>query len=272
MKKLFVSVCLLATSIMASAQFATGDAGNSFRTSTKTFGEVSEHNSFFVQYNLLGVGDFADLLDDWDAESEKLNGISLGYNHAFALTQSIPLFVEVGAGLTYAWATFIEEDYTDDCWGYPGCDDECSYSYKEVSQHLMVNIPVNLMYKFQIPNSSIVLEPYVGLNVKAHLLGRMKGTETFEACCKDTEELYEEYMEEVDEDDMVMNYFDKKDMGGKKYVASRLNIGWQIGANVDFGSAFVGISYGSDFGKYMEWEDDEDWTFSTTNITVGFRF
>ena len=269
MKKLFVSVCLLATSIMASAQFATGDAGNSFRTSTKTFGEVSEHNSFFVQYNLLGVGDFADLLDDWDAESEKLNGISLGYNHAFALTQSIPLFVEVGAGMTYAWATFFEEEDTYDCYY---CGDECSETEKDMSQHLMVNIPVNVMYKFQIPNSSIVLEPYVGLNVKAHILGQSKYKYTYEACCDDSEEECEDYAEYLeDEDLLVTNYFDKKDMGGKKYVASRLNIGWQIGANVDFGSAFVGISYGSDFGKYME-RGSDDWTFSATNITVGFRF
>lgn len=268
MKKLFLSAALLATSMMASAQFATSNGGNSF--STVTSSEVSGHSSFYVQYNSFGVGDFADLLDDMDAESDKLTGLTVGGSKAISIgsSLSLPLFLEVGAGLTYAWATIYDEEYTDVCYY---CEDEYSMSEKSTTQHLMLNIPVNVMYKFQLPNTSITLEPYVGLNVKGHILGQMKDKATFEACCDEMEDAYDEMMEEVDEDDLTANYFDKKDMGSKKYVASRLNIGWQIGANVDFGSAFVGISYGSDFGKYMKFYT-EDWTFSATNITVGFRF
>lgn len=268
MKKLFLSAALLATSMMASAQFATSNGGNSF--STVTSSEVSGHSSFYVQYNSFGVGDFADLLDDMDAESDKLTGLTVGGSKAISIgsSLSLPLFLEVGAGLTYAWATIYDEEETGDC-GL--CEGEYSISEKATSQHLMVNIPVNVMYKFQLPNTSITLEPYVGLNVKAHILGQMKDKITYDACCDDVEEYMEEYLGEIDEDDMTTNYFDKKDMGSKKYVASRLNIGWQIGANVDFGSAFVGVSYGSDFGRYMKFYT-EDWTFSATNITVGFRF
>ena len=94
---------------------------------------------------------------------------------------------------------------------------------------------------------------------------------SYEACCDDMEDELEDAMEEYDEDDLVANYFDKKDMGGKKYVATRLNYGWQIGANVDFGSAFAGISYGSDFNKYAKW-GGEEWKFNAFNVTVGLRF
>ena len=254
MKKLLLSVCLLATSLIASAQ--------------------SGHSSFYVQYNLLGVGEFADYLDDMDAESERLNGLSLGFNKAFSITPSVPLFIEIGAGLTYAWAKFYDEEDEFDCSAgndddYYGCDDEYSYHVKTTSQHLMVNVPINLMYKFQIPNSSITLEPYVGVNVKAHILGKMKNKMKYDACCDDMEDILEEWAEEEEEYDV--NYFDKKDMDGKKYVAKRVNIGWQIGANVDFGKAFVGISYGSDFNKFME-RGRDDWKFSATNFTVGLRF
>lgn len=249
MKKFLFSVAFMAASLVASAQ--TG------------------HGSFYVQYNLLGVGDFADVLDDMDAENTSLTGLTIGGNKAFAVTPSLPLFVEVGAGLTYAWAKIYDEEETEDC---PlDCGDEFSVSSKTTSQHLMLNIPVNLMYKFQVPNTSITLEPYVGLNVKGHILGQMKSKMAYEACCDDVEDILDETLEEMDEDDNVTNYFDKDDMGGKKYVAKRVNVGWQIGANVDFGKAFVGVSYGSDFGKFME-SGKDDWKFSATNITVGLRF
>lgn len=267
MKKLFFTVALMATSLVASAQFATSNGGGSF-SAAKTSAEVSEHGSFYVQYNSFGVGDFADVLDDMDSESDKLTGLTVGFNKAISVTPSLPLFVEVGAGLTYAWAKLSDEEFSEEC---PMCGDEFTIGSKTSSQHLMVNIPANLMYKFQVPNTSIILEPYVGLNVKAHLMGKMKGKMTYDYCCDDMEDMMDEVMEETDEDDMTSNYFDKDDMGGKKYVAKRVNIGWQIGANVDFGSAFVGVSYGSDFGKFMKF-GSEDWTFSATNITVGLRF
>lgn len=239
----------------------------------------SGHGSFYVQYNSFGVGEFADVLDDMDAESERLNGIGLGFNKAFSVTSSVPLFIEIGAGLNYAWAKFEEDEYENECnvdgydyYGYPnGCGDEYTVAYKTVSQHLMINVPINLMYKFQLPNSSITLEPYVGLNLKGHILGRMKTKYTYEACCDEMEEVFEEWEDEEDEDDDVLNYFDKDDMGGKKYVATRFNVGWQIGANVDFGSAFVGISYGSDFNKFLK-IDGEEWKYSALNVTLGLRF
>ena len=159
-----------------------------------------------------------------------------------------------------------EEDY--DCYE---CDDEYTLATKLMSQHLMVNVPINLMYKFQFPNSSITIEPYVGLTLKGHLLGNMGIKYSYEACCDDLEDELEEELEDIDEDDSNINYFDKKDMGGKKYVATRLNYGWQIGANVDFGSAFAGISYGSDFNNYMK-SGKDDWKFSALNVTVGVRF
>lgn len=254
---------LMAVATSASAQFANGS-----KMSGGMASDVEGHGSFYVQYNSLGVGDFSETLEDMDAESEKLTGFTVGFNKAVPVTSSMPLFLEIGAGLTYAWAKIYDEEESDDCYS---CEDEYSLRMKVSSQHLMVNIPVNVMYKFQVPNSSIILEPYVGLNVKGHILGQMKTKWSYDACCSDMEDAIEDEIGDIDEDDLTRDYFDKDDMGGKKYVAKRLNIGWQIGANVDFGKYFVGISYGSDFGKFME-NDSDDWTFSATNITVGFRF
>lgn len=225
----------------------------------------SGHNSFYVQYNSYGVGGFEYVWDDIDTESEKLKGIGVGCNKAFSVTSSLPLFIEIGAGLNYAWAKITDRDTESYC-GY--CGGNCGVASKTSSQHLMVNVPVNFMYKFQIPNSSITLEPYIGLNLKGHILGRMKSKYTCEACCDDAEEYFEDVFEDIDK---VTNYFDKDDMGGKKYVATRLNIGWQIGANADFGKAFVGISYGSDFNKFLKSGKDE-WKYSALNVSLGLRF
>ena len=290
MKKLFLAVALLATSMVASAQFAAGNGGGSMNSSS-----ASGHNSFYVQYNSFGTGEYGEALADAAEDMEelieemgykdevlartRLNGLTVGYNHAFGITPSVPLFVEFGVGLTYAWASFWEytevyedEEYYDYEYDmYVGCGDEYSVTQKNISQHLMVNVPINLMYKFQLPNSSITLEPYVGLNLRGHVLGRGKTKYTYESCCSDMEDALEDEIEEIDEDDLTRDYFDKKDMGGKKNVATRFNIGWQIGANVDFGSAFVGLSYGSDFNNYMKSGKDE-WKYNALNVTVGLRF
>ena len=110
MKKLFLAVALLATSMVASAQFAAGNGGSSLGSSS-----ASEHASFFVQYNSFGVGEFEDVWDDMDSESEKLHGISLGFNKAFSISSSVPLFIEVGAGLTYAWAKLYDDENEYSC-------------------------------------------------------------------------------------------------------------------------------------------------------------
>ncbi len=280
MKKLFLAVALLATSMVASAQFAAGNGGGSMSSSS-----ASGHNSFYVQYNSFGTGEYGEELADAAEELQelyenmgyevevlartRLNGFTVGYNHAFGITPSVPLFVECGVGLTYAWANYWEStEVFDDEYG---CGDEYSVTEKSISQHLMVNVPINLMYKFQLPNSSVTLEPYVGLNLRGHVLGRGKTKYTYEYCCNDMEDAIEDEIEDIDEDDLTRDYFDKKDMGGKKNVATRFNVGWQIGANVDFGSAFVGIAYGSDFNKFMKGEGDE-WKYNALNVTVGVRF
>ena len=277
MKKLFLAVALLATSMVASAQFASGNSGSSFGSSA-----VSGHNSFYVQYNSFGLGEYGEeyaddmedleeLYEDYDnvelAWRTRLNGLTIGYNHAFGITPSLPLFVEFGVGLTYAWANVYEvtEEYYDEY----ECGDDYCITQKTVSQHMVVNVPINLMYKFQLPNSSITLEPYVGLNLRGHVLGNSKMKYSYEACCDDMEDALEDEFEDIDEDDLVRDYFSKKDVG-KKNVATRFNIGWQIGANVDFGQAFVGISYGSDFNRYAKWDGDEV-KLNAVNVTVGLR-
>lgn len=284
MKKLFLAVALLATSMVASAQFAAGNGGSSFGSSS-----VSGHNSFYVQYNSFGTGEYGeeyaetmedleDYLEDMDNENveiawrTRLNGLTIGYNHAFGITPSVPLFVEFGAGLTYAWANVYEQ--TNERYDEYACGDDFSTTVKEISQHLLVNVPINLMYKFQLPNSSITLEPYVGLNLRGHILGRLKTKYTYEACCDDMEDYLEEEIEDIDEDDLICDYFDKDDVDERwdtKKTATRFNVGWQIGVNADLGQAFVGISYGSDFNNYAKW-DGEEVKLNAVNVTVGLRF
>lgn len=56
-------------------------------------------------------------------------------------------------------------------------------------------------------------------------------------------------------------------MGGKDYTWKRFQVGWQIGANVDFKSLSVGMHYGSDFSELAKKTKSSNWA-----ITLGYSF
>lgn len=266
MKKQLLTVALLASSLVASAQFATSNSGSSNITTS----DVSGHSSFFVEYNSINPDELLE-----DAEDETATGFSLGFNKAFSIGNKVgglPLFLEAGVKLTYAWATGYEEDFSENCYS---CGDEYSMVAKETFQSAFVTVPINVMYKFAIPNTSIVLEPFAGLTFKGHILGQTKPSFTFEACCDEMEDAYNDELKDEIEDavkDGTVNVFDKDDMGGKKYTANRFALGYQIGVNASFGKYYVGVSYGSDFSDYMSEKTEIDSKWQTTSITLGLRF
>lgn len=140
------------------------------------------------------------------------NGISAGYVHSFNLGRKLPLFLETGAGLDFFRHSF---------------DGSEGRIVEKVSTNILgLNIPANVVYKINITDK-IAVKPYTGLYLRLNLLAKEK----FE--CGLTDNTSEE----------AVNLFDG-DLGESW---NRVQLGWQIGAAVDYGCYNVGVGYAIDF-------------------------
>lgn len=245
MTKLFIAAAMLAVSVTASAQFTnTSRKGQAKTVSTKGW------ETFYLQWNPSSFS-----IDLKNADDQSFTGFSVGYSKAFGVSRTTPLFLEVGAALQYSHYTeegdvlmyFYDEEYGDV--DYDIVDGEEKFNM------FSVKVPVNLLYKFQIPNSSVSLLPFVGATLRCNASAKKKVSVT--------DEDYE--LDGIE--DTEYDLFDKDDMGSKSKW-KRFQIGWQIGVNAHFGENFlVGLSYGSDFSEICK-----KTKISTTSVTLGYRF
>lgn len=230
--KLLAATAMLAVCTSASAQFS-----NANGSSSQTVQSNEGWSTLWLQYNPTNVS-----VDVKGVDDKSASAISLGYSRAFGVSKSIPLFVEAGAGLQYTW--------TDE-----GSEDNLDVNTKLLS----IKIPVDLMYKFQIPNSSVAIMPYAGLNLRFNVWGEQK----WEYISDDD---YSDYYDSDDEK-TTFDLFDKKDMG-KDEVWNRFQIGWRAGVKARFGKSFmIGAGYGSDFSELYKKAKIGEWT-----LQLGYTF
>ena len=206
MKKLFMIALAAVFSLGASAQLVSSN------TITHTKGNG---------YNRLSVS-----YDSW-SKFEKgfdgASGVSAAWTKGISVSQSAPLFIETGLGLNYAWGEILDE--IDLSW-------------------LSLTVPINLTYKYEIPNSGITIAPYAGLFLRGNIIGNLSS----------------DYLN----DDI--NLFDDYSDGGAE--ASRFSWGWNIGVGVEFSKLYVGVNYSNDFNEFIEDADK----LSKFSATVGFNF
>lgn len=158
-------------------------------------------------------------------DDQSFTGLTFGYSKAVGISETSPLFIEFGAGLQYSFKS------------------ESGRDWEEKFRMFSVKVPVSLVYDWQLPNSSVSIRPFAGLTLRGNISGKE--------------------IEEDDEYKSEYDLFDKKDMD--EYTFNRLQIGWQIGANVDFSNKFyLGLSYGSDFSEICK-----NVKINTTSITLG---
>lgn len=242
------AICALLCGATASAQFTTG--GKSNGGSSASTQEIAPYNQFGISYtNVKYTWDIPGGNDDMDDIST--NGVSLKYIHGFSVSQKLPMYVETGLNLNFGFAKIYGEEEED-------------YAYFQKYQFAALAIPVNFAYKFNI-NDNIAIKPYIGLNFKFNLLGRTKGEI----------EIYDEDLEDYfDEEDLESKWgslYSKKDMGDKDAVWNRFQMGWHIGADVQFNKFYVGLNYGTDFipaWKYKKYKVNS----GTFNIGIGVCF
>ena len=242
--KLFAVATMLVFCSGAYAQF-TNTSSSTSSTSVNSDG----WSTIWVEYNSVGIK-----YDTKGTDDESATGLSFGYSQAFPITQSTPLFLELGLGVQYSFNT------NDNLYLYSYDEDGDIKDYKKLDNAELkttlfsAKIPVNLIYAYQIPNSSVKIMPFIGANLRYNLSGKQKYS--FDGD------------EDVDEEKLEKDVFDKKDMGSSKATWNRFQLGWNIGVKARFGENFlVGLSYGNDFSELAK-----KTKMQTTSITFGYTF
>ncbi len=231
-KKIYLVLAIMACIVLnASAQFSSNGNGSS-----ATASDNSGWNTVYVEWNpssFVYTGKDDD--DDFDGG---FNGFSLGYSRAISLSSSVPLFLEPGLAGQFSFKK-VEEGGS-------------YYSFTEKISVISLKVPVNLIYKFDIPNSTVSLLPFAGLSFRGNLWGELKEEEEYDG----------------DSDSESFNLFDKDDMDGKEKTWKRFQIGWQIGLKARFAERFiVSGSYGTDFSEIAK-----KFKVHTGTVSIGYTF
>ena len=188
-------------------------------------------------------------------KTQSLTGFGINWTKASSLTADLPLFLEIGFGGQY---TSFKYDFKIS-----------GYNFEQTGKMASVVVPLNLIYDYQIPNSNICIDPFIGIKARVNVWGEMTLKEDVPGYAVD-----EKY-----------NIFDKDDMGDEDYVFGRFQLGWQIGVKARFANSFfVGVSYGSDFSNIVDKSVllDEDASsgssylekvkYNATTLSLGFVF
>lgn len=150
--KFFVVVAALVVCSTASAQFT---------NSSRSVSSVSTEgwNTFYFMYSPTTIKEKYDYKDVLISGSVDLTGLSLGYERAIGLTQSIPLYLKVGGELKYSFGKHTNE-----------YKDEYKYSF------LSVKVPVSVAYDFAVADNIDIL-PYTGMYFRINVMGKEKDEE-----------------------------------------------------------------------------------------------
>lgn len=255
MKRLFTCAVVFAASLAASAQFT-----NTSRSSSTTI-QSDGWNTVYVQYNPTFMR-----FDVDGADNVNFKGFALGYNKAFSVSKSMPLYVEGGVGIAYIWHN---DDATVENIG-------SSYNVTEsTSQNIKLwslKVPISILYDFQIPNSDFSITPYAGINFRYNLSGKQKIARTWVYTRNETGEIFS-----TEEESGECSLFDKEEMeelaekvdmeyGNSTY--KRLQVGWHVGVNAKWNKKYmIGFAYCSDFSEITE-----KTKLSNLSISLGYCF
>lgn len=194
-----------------------------------------------------------------DQKSAATNGFGLNYIHGFSLSNSLPMFLEVGGNINFNF--------------YGDSEKEDEYEYKYQFQNINLQIPVNFTWRFNVVED-FTIAPYAGINFKFNFMQRQRGWSEYP----------DQDQKDLDEDKKWTNLMsDKEDggMGSKDYTWNMFQMGWQVGVNFQYSNWVLGVQYGTDFIpayshtiKGEEGEKDYKARINTGNLklSVGYCF
>ena len=229
MKKFILMAVMAILGLQAQAQIV------SSRSSMVTKEPKNGWSTFGIEY-------LPSSLNPDKGDSQSFTGIGLTWTKATSIMQDQPIFLEAGIGLQYSFYSESENEEYYNGFGYS------TYETEENWKMASLKVPVNVIYSYQVPNTNISVDPYLGLRFRFNVYGEVE--------------------EKADGDSESYNLFDKDDMGSSDDTWNRFQLGWQIGVKARFNNSFyVGVAYGSDFGEVCE-----KVKVSETQLSLGFVF
>jgi hypothetical protein len=203
------------------------------------------------------------------SESESGNSVSAGYNYAFPISGTLPLYVEAGIAAKYVWQNKDGRKFN----------------------MLSAKVPVNLLFSYPV-NESFSIEPYAGLYLRGNIFGKIKYDGQSDGGYSYDIDDDDDYW---DDDDMVddwdswsesralassddgnesLDIFSKDDMGDA--ACKRIQLGMQFGVRARINKQFlIGVGYSMDLtniSKYSMLGTDVTTKFHSFDITLGYCF
>ena len=207
------------------------------------FGAMAQSNqSFPQQFSTLGLSYHPMSLIAVEGDDKDIltfNGFGITWTNANAISTTIPLYIEYGVGAQYSYRHDQEK--------------KNAYNYEAKYHLLSVKVPVEFLYRIQIPGSKVCFAPFAGLDAVVYALGR--GTETVSDSKYDS-------LNGTSTFDLFSNNDPK---------LNRFNLDWHAGGKLMFGHFFVAAAYeGPILGFYHK--DNVKAYSSQANISVGLVF
>lgn len=211
-------------------------------------------NSVWLQWNPMKThSDYAEF------NKIKATGFTAGFSKTFKVCQKLPIFASVGIGAQYAYSKDTKLKSSNEYQNLYRTD-----KYRALS----AKVPVQIMYKYNIPNVPLAVIPFFGIHGKFNIFAK-------------------NYLEYVGVEDGVVAYnpksnyncFDDDDMkeragegagvgSGSGAAWKRFQVGWELGFKVRYDSKYtLGISWGSEFNDFAKGTN-----LRYTNVTLGLDF
>lgn len=182
-------------------------------------------------------------------KSNNYNRLTVSYNSLSTGDMDVSM-----SGLSFAWTKgysvskdmplFIETGIGM-TYGWNSEDMDIERATVEMnSKFLSLQIPVNLTYKFNI-SEGLRVAPFAGVYFRGNIVGETNA------------EYRGEELASID-------WYDD-------YDATRFNVGWQIGAGLEYKKLYLGLSYGSDFNKFVG-EGDASSSMGNFAVSLGLVF
>ena len=222
-------------------------------------------SSVYLQYNF----ESQKVKSGSHSESESGNSVSAGYNYAFPISSTLPLYVEAGIAAKYVWKS----------------EDGQKFNL------LSAKVPVNLLFSYPV-NESFAIEPYAGIYLRGNIFGKLKydsdsdsdyGWDDDDDWDDDWDNMVDDWSRQSnsralaskdDDDDDSIDLFSKDDMGDAAW--KRIQLGMQFGVRARISNKFlVGIGYSMDLtniSKYEVYHTDISSKFHSFDITLGYCF
>lgn len=221
MRKLMLTLCLVLFTVIAKG------AGNHL--------SVHYNNTSYRFSGFPGASD----------NNFSLNGVGIGYDYQWCpenlLDEGILFFADQALKVNYDF-------------GNPDSFSNRGNSLKMKMQDLNLQYVENLGYMFNVYDDEFFIAPYIGLNLRYHLLTRAK----------------------LDGDNQEwMNFYSKEDMGADGKW-KRFQIGWQVGLDFTFSCPiFMRVQYGTDFIANYSYKKDgykEKIKSGHLQVSLGYYF